>query len=78
MSFDTSEETVILQCVDGGGALVRWGDTIFQIKDSDVPDDASIGDRFDYFNEFNHICTDCSKEKLYDEKNQVYYCPKCE
>jgi len=78
MSFDTSEETVILDWGDDGNAIVQWGDTVFCVDSSDVPDNASIGDRFDYFDEFNHICTDCSSEKFYDEKNEVYYCPKCD
>jgi len=77
MSFDTSDETVILGWEDGG-VVVRWDKSDFYVPEEYVPNDASIGDRFDYFDEFNHICTDCSKEKMYDEKNQVYYCPKCE
>lgn len=77
MDFDTSKETVLLELGDDT-AIVKRGSQVFHIDNSKLPDDISIGDRFNDFKSLDNICTSCNNEKMYDEKNQVYYCPKCE
>lgn len=74
--FDTSEEVVILNW-RSEEAVVRRGNQIFYISKEKIDENKNIGDEVN-LTHFDYICGGCSSEKMYDEKNQVYYCPKCE